>query len=120
MASDIDIVRTGYESFCRGDVQTMRAMFAEDIEWRDAGPAGGACSGRDAVLRRAFAPVAESHDELSAQVLEYSARGGTVIVTGAFRLASGDGAWSCLPFVHVCTVRGGRISSLSASAPDAA
>ena len=33
MATNIDIVRTGYDSFRRGDVQTTRAMFAEDIEW---------------------------------------------------------------------------------------
>ena len=49
MATNIDIVRTGYDSFSRGDIQTTLAMFAEDIEWHEPewtyGPASGSFKG---------------------------------------------------------------------------
>ena len=66
MASNIDIVRTGYDSFSRGDIQPTLAMFAEDIEWHEPewtyGPASGSFKGRDEVLRRIFAPIPELND----------------------------------------------------------
>ena len=41
MATNIDIVRTGYERFNRGDIQTTLALFAEDIDGtRPSGPSG--------------------------------------------------------------------------------
>ena len=90
MASNADIVRTGYESFIRGDIQTTLAMFAEDIEWHEPewtyGPASGDFCGRDEVLRRIFAPIPELNDAFALEPREFYCDGDTVIVTGVFNL----------------------------------
>jgi len=119
MASNIDIVRTGYESFGRGDIQTTRAMFAEDIEWREPRWTTGGVSclfrGRDQVLRRIFAPDPEVHDALALEPREFYGDGDTVIVTGVFHVAAaGPAAHIDVPFAHVWTVHGGRIDGLRA------
>jgi ketosteroid isomerase-like protein len=119
MASNIDIVRTGYESFCRGDVQTTRAMFAQDIEWVEPHwpPGGASClfRGRDQVLRRIFAPGPEVHDARSLEPREFYSDGDTVIVTGVFHVTDDTAAASIdVPFAHVWTVHSGHIDSLRA------
>ena len=90
MASNVDIVRTGYESFIRGDIQTTLAMFAEDIEWHEPewtyGPASGSFCGRDEVLRRIFAPIPELNDAFALEPHEFYCDGDTVIVTGVFNV----------------------------------
>ncbi len=119
MASNIDIVRTGYESFIRGDIQTTLAMFAEDIEWHEPewtyGPASGDFCGRDEVLRRIFAPIPELNDAFALEPREFYCDGDAVIVTGVFNVTP-RGARSAVrvPFAHVWTVHGGRIDSLRA------
>ena len=119
MASNIDIVRTGYESFGRGDIQTTRAMFAEDIEWREPRWTTGGVSclfrGRDQVLRRIFAPDPEVHDALALEPREFYGDGDTVIVTGVFHVVAGEEAAHIdVPFAHVWTVHGGHIDGLRA------
>jgi ketosteroid isomerase-like protein len=119
MATNIDIVRTGYESFCRGDVQTTRAMFAEDIEWLEPrwAQGGAVClfRGRDQVLRRIFAPGPEVHDARALEAREFYGDGDTVIVTGVFHVRSGASPLLIdVPFAHVWTVHSGRIDSLRA------
>jgi len=119
MATNIDIVRTGYESFSRGDIQTTLAMFAEDIEWHEPewtyGPASGSFRGRDEVLRRIFAPIPELNDAFALEPLEFYGDGDTVIVTGVFHVTpKGAPAGVRVPFAHVWTVHAGRIDSLRA------
>ncbi len=119
MASNIDIVRTGYESFSRGDIQTTLAMFAEDIEWHEPewtyGPASGSFRGRDEVLRRILAPIPELNDAFALDPREFYCDGDTVIVTGVFNVTPrGAGHAVQVPFAHVWTVHGGRIDSLRA------
>jgi ketosteroid isomerase-like protein len=119
MATNTDIVRTGYESFRRGDIQTTLAMFAEDIEWHEPewtyGPASGTFRGRREVLRRIFAPIPELNDAFALEPHEFYGDGDTVIVTGEFHLSPrGTGARVRVPFAHVWTVHGGHIDSLRA------
>jgi uncharacterized protein len=116
MATNIDIVRTGYESFCRGDIQTARAMFAEEIEWLEPRwAARSACvfRGRDQVLRRIFSPGPEVHDARAFEAREFYGDGDTVIVTGVVHAGAGDRSETVdVPFAHVWTVHAGRIDSL--------
>ena len=119
MASNIDIVRTGYDSFSRGDIQTTLAMFAEDIEWHEPewtyGPAAGDFCGRDEVLRRIFSPIPELNDAFALDPREFYGDGDTVIVTGVFHVTPKDAGRSVqVPFAHVWTVHGGHIDSLRA------
>ena len=119
MASNVDIVRTGYDSFCRGDIQTTLAMFSEDIEWHEPewtyGPASGTFRGRQEVSRRIFAPIPDLNDAFALEPREFYGDGDTVIVTGVFHLTPrGTGTEVQVPFAHVWTVHGGRIDSLRA------
>jgi ketosteroid isomerase-like protein len=47
-----ETVRTGYDAFARGDMDTLRAVFADDIVWHFPGRSqlAGAHTGVDAVL----------------------------------------------------------------------
>ena len=118
MATNIDIVRTGYESFGRGDIQTALSMFAEDIEWRGprwASDPAACFRGRDQVLRRIFAPIAQVHDAVALEPHEFYGDGDTVIVTGVFHVGEDAGGEHVdVPFAHVWTVHSGRIDSLRA------
>ncbi|HTX67815.1 MAG TPA: nuclear transport factor 2 family protein [Thermoleophilia bacterium] len=120
MATNIDIVRTGYESICRGDIQTALSMFAEDIEWRGpqwASDPSACFRGRDQVLRRIFAPIPQVHDAVALEAREFYCDGDTVIVTGVFHVGAEGGDVDegvDVPFAHVWTVHGGRIDSLRA------
>jgi len=119
MATNIDIVRTGYESFSRGDIQTTLAMFDEHIEWTEPewtyGPASGTFRGRDEVLRRIFAPIPDLNDSFALEPRAFYGDGEAVIVTGVFKLSpKGSGHAVEVPFAHVWTVHDGRIDSLRA------
>jgi ketosteroid isomerase-like protein len=119
MATNIDIVRTGYDSFRRGDIQTTRAMFAEDIEWREPRRPSGRVSclfrGRDQVVRRIFAPPPYANDGPPLEAREFYGDGDTVIVTGVLHATLDDRERSSeVPFAHVWTVHGGLIDSLRA------
>jgi len=117
MATNIDIVRTGYESYCRGDIQTARAMFAEDIQWseprRVSGPVACLFRGRDQVLARIFAPLPGVHDALALEALEFSGDGDTVRVTGVLHVPTTLAGRLDVPFAHVWTVHNGRIDGLT-------
>lgn len=49
---DEEVVRRGYDAFSRGDMETLREIFADDIEWHVPGrsPLAGDHKGVDAVL----------------------------------------------------------------------
>jgi uncharacterized protein len=53
-------LRTGYEAFMKGDMDTVAALFADDIAWHysGAGPLAGDFTGKDAVFAL-FARLAE-------------------------------------------------------------
>lgn len=55
-----DLVRKGYEAFATGDMDTVAALFADDIVWHEAGsgPISGDFAGKDAVFGH-FARLAE-------------------------------------------------------------
>ncbi len=119
MATNIDIVRTGYDSFSRGDIKTTLAMFAEDIEWTEPewtyGPPSGTFRGREQVLRRIFAPIADLNDSFALEPREFYGDGDAVIVTGVFNLTpKGSHRSVQVPFAHVWTVHAGKVDSLRA------
>ena len=103
MATNIDIVRTGYESFIRGDIQTTLAMFAENIEWHEPewtyGPASGDFCGRDEVLRKAtlLGLAAIPRTVPPSPISPWVKRG---VVTALVILAIGVAAWVVLSMLR--------------------
>ena len=119
MASNVEIIRNGYESFDRGDVQTTLAMFREDIEWNGPdwtpGSPAGRFRGRKEVLRQVFQPIHEHNQSFALEPQRYYSDGDTVIVTGVFRLRRRSfGQAVEVPFAHLWTVHDGRADTLRA------
>ena len=110
---NIALVRSLYEAFNRGDVPTVLAGFAGDIEWNEAEgmPYGGQYHGPEAVAENVFGPVTKDFDDFDVTPEEILADGDRVVVlltlTGT---AKESGNKLSMPAAHVWTVRNGKIT----------
>lgn len=80
---NLRLVQDGYEDFSRGDIQTLLAKFAEDIEWIVPGsnPLSGTYKGRSSVGE--FFKRLSDLTEISAfEPREFIAQGDEVVVLG--------------------------------------
>ena len=106
------VVRDLYAAFGQGDVPTVLAAFAEDIEWHEAEgmPYGGVHRGGEAILQNVFAPIGEDVDGFTVTPEETIAADGTVAAVVRY---SGMGKVSGKPLdlaaVHVWDLEGGKV-----------
>jgi uncharacterized protein len=107
--TNIEIVRATYEAFDRGDLEHIGEWFAEEVEWETPAslPLGGIARGRDAVLGQ-IARLLQIWSEFSLEPDEYIDAGERVVVRGVQR-AVGPGGASQSRYLHVFTLRGGKI-----------
>jgi hypothetical protein len=108
----IDLVRSLYEAFARGDVPAVLAKFDPDVEWHEAEgmPYGGVHRGPDAIVQNVFGPVTQDVADFSVTPDEFFESGDEVVTIGRYRgRASESGTELDLPFAHAWTVRGGKI-----------
>jgi ketosteroid isomerase-like protein len=107
--SDVDLVRTTYDAFARGDIPAVMGSFAEDIEWNvpDVLPHGMHARGHDGV-GAFFAGLAQHWSDFGLELDEVV--GGERAVLGRGR-ARGKlhGTESGYGFVHAFTTRDGKI-----------
>jgi uncharacterized protein len=107
----IDVVRSAYEAFERGDREGALRACAQDIEWHQAQglPHGGLYRGVDEVRRHIFDPLDASWwESFSAPPEEFIDAGDTVVVIGRYRgVAKVTRRVLDVPFVHVWTVEDG-------------
>ena len=115
MSEAADPVRAHYEAFNRGDVEGTLAPLAEDVEFLeepDTRPDAGHYVGIDAV-RRFFEDMRSATAEIAIRPGEFMVRGEKVVVPaslhGRFRETDMEAE---VAFVHVWTVRDGRIVHL--------
>ena len=83
MSENSDALKRGYEAFNKGDIDTVRELFEEDIRWEGVNtpdlPMSGVHEGRDAVLQalgqigEAFERYNVSPDEMSSRAKRSSA-----------------------------------------------
>jgi ketosteroid isomerase-like protein len=50
-ATNLDLVRRGFEDASRGDLDAIAAILAQDVRWHAAGDEEGGCQNRDQALR---------------------------------------------------------------------
>jgi len=109
---NLDLARSSYDAFGRGDLDGALAMMDDDIEWHQAQglPHGGVYRGLANVRAAIFDPLDEEWwDEFSATPNEFLDAGPEVVVLGRYRgVAKGTGKLLDIPFVHVWTVQGGQ------------
>lgn len=112
-ASNVDVVRRGYEAFGRGDIEGLLGLLDEQIQWVTPGPPELATSGRRTGRQEVgsfFGAVNDLFDIQRFEPAEFIAQGDRVIVLGSetARARSTDALLE-LDWVHVFTVRDGRV-----------
>jgi uncharacterized protein len=112
--SNLEAVRRSYEAFARGDMEQVVADMHPDIEWHQAQglPHGGLYRGLDEVRRAIFDPLVEEWwDEFAADPDELLDAGDEIVVLGRYRgRAKRTGKLLDVPFVHVWTFDGGKVT----------
>lgn len=112
-SSPLDVVQAAYAAFGSGNIPAILDLVAEDIDWTFRGAKGlsytGTFRGRSAV-ERWFASVVQVDDIQVFEPREFIVGGDHVTVLGWERTrALPDGNVFETDWVHVFTVRGGRV-----------
>jgi hypothetical protein len=110
---NLDIVRQGYEAFGRGDLNGLLQLLDEQIEWVTPGPRELATSGKR-IGRQAvgefFGVLNEVFDVQRFQPKDFVAQGDLVVVRGdETSQVRSTGKALNLDWIHVFTVRGGKV-----------
>ena|SRR5687767_11763771 len=111
---NIAYVRSLYEAFGRGDIPTVLAGFADDIEWNEAEgmPYGGQYHGPDAVAENVFGPITSDFDDFDVSPEEILADGDRVVVLLTYTgTAKESGNKLNMPAAHVWKIRNGKMAS---------
>ena len=106
------MLRSAYESFARGDVPAVLALFDDAIVWNtpDTVRFGGTSTG-PAGVGEFFSHLPENYAELSVQPDRFIEQGDTVVAIGTHHGRSHSGVSFQLPFAHVWTMRDGKATS---------
>lgn len=114
MASNLDLIKKGYEDFTRGDVQAATEPWTDGFVWDGPGtdelPGGGQHESKEASLR-ALQEAVGAWDEFSLVVDELHADGDTVIALGHNDVTKGEQS-DRLPWVHIWRLKDGRAERL--------
>ena len=112
---NVDIVRSAYEEFSRGNIPAVLDALAPTIEWLEPSgplppPAGsGTHRGRAAVEKEIFGSIPKTWTEFRVEPDTYLDAGDRVVVTGHFRYrAKATGAAVQAPCAQVWTIRDGK------------
>jgi ketosteroid isomerase-like protein len=122
---NVQIVKTAYDAFKSGDIPSLLNLLAENVEWIQPGPpetiaTAGERHGPEQVAQY-FALVNETFNVEQFEPQEFIAQGEKVVVLGHYRRrVKATGKLDESEWVHVFTVRGGKIEKHRAYADTAA
>ena len=113
--ANVQIIKDAYASFQRGDIPALLDMVTDDVAWYLPGPpdipAAGKRVGRDQVADF-FVKLSESDEILAFEPRAYFSEGDTVVVLGRYSArVRKTGRIADLQWVHVFTIRDGRVAS---------
>lgn len=113
MSANVDVVRQLYLGFSRSDVEAVRKLLDEDVEWLQCAgfPGGGHHRGVDTVLQRVFGNLRTQWQEFSATVDEYLDAGDCVVAIGSYagrHMVTGTSMTAV--FAHIFDLENGRIT----------
>ena len=110
---NLEIVRSAYAAFGRGDVEGLIALLDPQVSWRTPGPTDLPTAGlRQGVgaVREFFGILVNTFDIQDFRPADFLAQGDKVVVFGTSREGpKGAGRLVDFRWVHVFTVRNGRI-----------
>ncbi|MDT0321194.1 nuclear transport factor 2 family protein [Streptomyces millisiae] len=113
MSSNISLVRRIYDS--EADPAVLQEVIAPDIVWdiTPGFPGGGVYHGFESVGRDFFGPLFERFDALHAVGEEYYADDeGHVCALGHYHCVTKRGNSADVRFIHIWTVRDGKLTHL--------
>ncbi len=114
-ATTVQWVQSLYDAFARGDVGTVVAAMADDIEWSEAegNPwyVGRAFTGPQQVVEGVFARIGDEFQGFRLEVDRLLADGDTVVALGRYHATSHRATGRPLEaqFAHVWDVRNGEL-----------
>ena len=108
------LVMQGYQLFRNKDMQGLLALYADDIEWigseSDSLPFAGTWHGKDQVAEF-FTQLGQAQEALRFEPETFIAEDNRVVVTGqASWLVKSTGQQYESPWVHVFTIRDGKVA----------
>jgi ketosteroid isomerase-like protein len=114
----VGVIRNAYAAFAVGDIPSVLEVIDPQAEWIETDaedlPGRGTHIGPDAVAQHVFASVPQHWDEFQIVPEDYFSDGEAVVVRGRVKAtAKSTGTSMDAPFVHVFTVRDGKIAKLT-------
>lgn len=114
----VAVVRSAYEAFGRGDIPAVLNLIEPHAVWVESEAQGipnrGTHIGPGAVAEKVFAAVPEHWEHFQLVPEDFFHDGDTVIVRGVVQAtAKKTGRRMRAPFVHVFTIRDGKIARLT-------
>jgi hypothetical protein len=106
------LIKSAYDAFSRGDIDTVMAAFAPNIVWHvpGRGPLSRDCRGHAEVLGFFGHFMELSGGTFRLQVADVLAKGDRVVVLCTETAQRGSRSWSA-PQVHVWTVKDGKATA---------
>ncbi len=113
-ASDVERIEGAYSAFAAGDIPAVMAIFDPEVVWTspDSIRNGGRRTGPDGIAAF-FATLPQDFAELSVRPDTYIDGGGTVAVLGRHGGRTAAGTAFDIPFVHVWTLRDGKVTAFT-------
>jgi ketosteroid isomerase-like protein len=114
MADNVAVLRTGYEAFAKGDIQTVLGLFDPQIEWNEAEHVtywnGSTLRGTQAVVDEVFSRIPKDFDGFRIDIRRMVASGDTVLVESRYRATSkSTGKPLDAQVAHVWDFRNGKV-----------
>lgn len=108
-----DIIRGLYDSFAAGDVESVVAAFADNIEWTEADgfPLAGTYVGPQAVVENVFMRLGEFSENWAVAVDRFIADGDTVVADGRYTWNHKQTGDPCeARMAHIWTLTDGKVA----------
>lgn len=111
---NVTLIRTGYDAFARGDIETVLSLFAPAITWYspDTVRFGGTYEG-PAAVGAFFSMLPENYAELHVEPTTFIDRADTVVAIGRHRGRTVAGIAFDIPWVHVWAFSNGKVSAFT-------
>jgi len=112
---NVELVRSLYAAFAKGDVPTVLGAFTPDAEWREADnfiyAGGNPYVGAEAILQGVFMRIGTEWNSFAANPVQFLDAGETVISTGRYTgVYKASGKSIDAQFAHFWTLRDGRVT----------
>jgi ketosteroid isomerase-like protein len=107
----VEILRSGYGNFAKGDIPAVLEVFDSDIDWTEAKgfPYGGSYRGHDAVVNEVFMKLGTEWDGYTVEPSEFLESGEKIVVLGKYSgTYKATGKSFEADFAHVWTLHKGK------------